>query len=86
MIIIRSSNLDKPLSFFKQKSSSSYDYNKCRLCGETVNHISECSKLAQKDYKSRYDWVGKVISQELCKRIKFDHAERWYMLKSEFVQ
>ena len=33
--------------------------NKCRLCGdrdETINHIiSECSKLAQKEYKIRYD-------------------------------
>ena len=38
---------------------------KCRLCGdrdETINHIiSECSKLAQKEYKTRHDWVGKVI-------------------------
>ena len=26
---------------------------------ERVNHIiSECSKLAQKEYKSKYDWVG----------------------------
>ena len=39
--------------------------SKCRLCGdrdETINHIiSECSKLAQKEYKARHDWVGKVI-------------------------
>ena len=29
---------------------------------ETVNHIiSEYSKLAQKEYKTRYDWMGKVI-------------------------
>ena len=37
----------------------------CWLCGdrdETINHIiNECSKLAQKEYKVRYDWVGKVI-------------------------
>ena len=26
---------------------------------ETINHIiSECSKLAQKEYKARHDWVG----------------------------
>ena len=26
---------------------------------ETINHIiSECSKLAQKVYKTRHDWVG----------------------------
>ena len=39
--------------------------SKCRLCGdrdETMNLIiSECSKLAQKEYKTRHDWVGKVI-------------------------
>ena len=33
--------------------------SKCRLCGdrdETINHmISECSKLAQKEYKIRRD-------------------------------
>ena len=39
--------------------------SKCRLCGDrdaTINHIiSECRKLAQKEYKTRHDWVGKVI-------------------------
>ena len=39
--------------------------SKCRLCGdrdETINHIiSECSKLAQKEYKTKHDWTGKVI-------------------------
>ena len=36
--------------------------SKCRLCGErdeTINHIiSECSKLAQKEYKTKHNWVG----------------------------
>ena len=54
-----------------------------RVCGdrdETINHIiSECSKLAQKEYKSRHDWVGKVIHWEMCKKFKFDHANKWYM-------
>ncbi len=36
---------------------------------ETINHIiSECSKLAQKEYKTRHDWVGKVNPSELCKK------------------
>ena len=30
--------------------------------------ISECSKLAQKEYKTKHDWVEKVINWELCKR------------------
>ena len=57
--------------------------SKCRLCSnrdETMNHIiSECSKLAQKEYKARHDWVGKVIHWEMCKKFKFDHANKWYM-------
>ena len=45
-----------------------------------INHIlSECSKWAQKEYKTRHDWVGKVIHWELCKKLKFDHANKWYM-------
>ena len=57
--------------------------SKCWLYGnrdETINHIiSECSKLAQKEYKTRHDWVGKVIHWEMCKKIKFDHTNEWYM-------
>ena len=46
---------------------------------ETINHIiSECSKLAQKEYKTRNDWMGKVIHSEMCKEFKFDHTNKWY--------
>ena len=55
--------------------------SKCRLCGDrdkTINHIiNECSKLAQKKYKTRHDWVDKVIHREMCKKFKFDR--KWYM-------
>ena len=51
--------------------------SQCRLCGdrdETINHIiSEYSKLAQKEYKARNSWVGKVIHGEMWKKLKFDH-------------
>ena len=57
--------------------------NKCWLCDdrdETINHIiSECSKLAQKEYKTRHDWVGKVIHWEMCKKFEFDLTNKWYM-------
>ena len=57
--------------------------SKCRLCGErdeTINHIiSEWSKLAQKEYKARHDWVGKVIHWEMCRKFQFDHTNKWYM-------
>ena len=38
--------------------------SKCKLCGEIdemVNYISQCSKLPEKECKTCYDWVGKVI-------------------------
>ena len=57
--------------------------SKCRLCGdrdETINHIiSECSKLALKEYKTRPDWVGKVVHWEMCRKFQFDHTNKWYM-------
>ena len=52
---------------------------------ETVNYISECSKLIQKELKSRYDWVGNVIYGDLCKRLIFGPADKWYMHKPESV-
>ena len=44
---------------------------------ETIYHIiSKCSKLAQKEYKTRHDWMGKVIHREMCKKFKFDHTNK----------
>ena len=53
----------------KAKIDKTREESKCRMCGqvdETVNHIiSECSKLAQKEYKRRHDWVGKRIHWDM---------------------
>ena len=69
----------------KQKIDNMQQNRKCRLCkdrDEIVNHIiSECSKLAQKEYKTRHDWVGNVIHGELCKRLKFNHAIVYAQIK-----
>ena len=41
---------------------------------ETINLlVSEYRKLAQKKYKTRYDWMGKVIDWKWYKRWKLDH-------------
>ena len=47
--------------------------------------ISECSKLAQKEYKTRHDWMGKVIHREMCKKFKFGHTNKWYMRKQASI-
>ena len=70
-------------NYIKGRIDKTQQNSKRKLCGdkdETINHIiSECSKLAQKEYKTRHDWVGKVIHREMCKKFKFDHANKWYM-------
>ena len=62
----------------------------CRLCGdrdETINYIiSQCTKLAQTEYKNRHDWVEKEIHWELYKKFKFDHTNKWYMHNPESIQ
>ena len=52
----------------------------CRVCGaadEAIAHIvSECSKLAQKEYKQvRHDNVAKMIHWKLCEKRGFNKAE-----------
>ena len=42
--------------------------------------------MAQKEYKARHDWVGKVIHWEICKKFKSDHASKWYMHNPEPAQ
>ena len=67
----------------KARIDKTQQNSKFTLCGdrdETINHIiSECSKLAQKEYKTRHDCVGKVIHWEMQKKFKFDHTNKWYM-------
>ena len=50
-----------------------------------VNHISKYSKLAQKEYKTKHEWVEKMINRKMCKRLNFYHFNKWYVHKSEFV-
>ena len=35
--------------------------------------------MAQKENKATHSWLGKVIYWEMCKKFKFDHANKWYM-------
>ena len=74
------------INHIKARKDKTQQNSKCRLCGdrdETIKHIlSECSKLTQREYKARHDWVGKVIHWKMCKNFKFDHFNKWYMHNS----
>ena len=67
----------------KTRIDKTQQNSRCWLCGdrdETINHIiSECSKLAQKEYKARHDWIGKGIHWEMCRKFQFDHTNKWYI-------
>ena len=56
----------------KQKIDNTSENIKCRSYrdrDDTVNNINKCSKIVQKEYMKKQDWV---IQWELFKRIKFD--------------
>ena len=57
-----------------------------RICSDRDEMIRKYSKLEQREYKTKQDWVGKVIHWELCKKFKFDHTNKWYIHKPESVQ
>ena len=64
-LLIAGQNNAMTTNLIKAKIDKTQEKTRCRLCGdrdEMINHIiSECSKLTQKEYKTRHDWVGKVI-------------------------
>ena len=59
------------------------------MCGtrnETISYIvSECGKLAQKEYKRRYDNVGRYAHWQFCEKLGFNRARPWYEHEPESV-
>jgi len=66
----------------KAKIDKSQEDSRCRMCGkadESINHLlSECSKMAQKEYKRRHDWMGKKIHWEVCRNYGLETKAKWY--------
>ena len=42
-------------------------------------------QIRAKECEIRHDWAGKVISLELCKKLKFEYTNKWYMHNPESV-
>ena len=86
-LLIASKNNTIRTNYVKAKIDKTQQNCKCKLSGnrdEMINHIiSEFSKLAQKEYKTRHGWLGKVIYWELYKKLKLDHIYKWYMYNPE---
>ena len=60
-LLIVAQNNAMSVKHVKARIDKTQQNSRSRLCGdrdETINHIiSECNKLAQKQYKTRHDWV-----------------------------
>ena len=82
-LLIKAQNNAIRTNYVVSKIDKMQQNSKCRLCDDrdkTINHIlSKCSKLAHKEYKTRHDWVGMMIHWKLCKKLKFDHKNKWYV-------
>ena len=66
----------------KAKIDRSQTVSLCRMFrqkDETVNHLlSECPKLAQKEYKERHDGLARALHWDLCKQHGFERSDKWY--------
>ena len=72
-LLITAQNNALRTNHIKARIDKTQQNSKCRLCGdinETIIHIiSECCKLAPKEYKTRRDWEGKVIHWECARNL-----------------
>ena len=76
-------------NYRKAKIKKTRDSALCRMCknkDETVSHIiSECSKIAQNEYKNRHDRVATAVHWGLCKKYQLPHTNNWYDHRAEPV-
>ena len=61
-------------NYIKAKIDNTQQKNKCKFCGDkevTINRIiSEWSKLAKRAYKTKHDWVERVVYAQTRSRPK----------------
>ena len=66
----------------KAKIDKSQGDSLCRVyrkVDESIFHIfSGCSNLAQKQYKRRYDNLGKIIHWKLSRKCNVEAGDKWY--------
>ena len=61
----------------------------CKMRGtrnEAIPHIvTECEKLAQKEYNWRHDSAGRYVHWQFCEKLGFNRARLWYEHEPESV-
>ena len=69
-------------NYVKHKTDKTAQSPLCRMRDnkiETISDIvSECEKLAQKEYKRRHDNVARIVHWKLCDKYNPKRSEKWY--------
>ena len=61
------------------KTVRSPNFRMCDMKSETTSHVvSECEKLAQKEYKRKQDNVARIVHWKLCGNCNLKRSEKWY--------
>ena len=55
------------------------------MCWKRGSDQSHNKRIAQKECKTKHDWMGKMIHWELCKKLKFDYTNKSYMHNTKSV-
>ena len=73
----------------KAKIDKSQGDSLCRMCkkvDKSIDHlVSGCSKLAQKEYKRRYDNLEKIGHWKLARKCHFEAGDKCYEHETESV-
>ena len=67
------------------KSQGDYLCRVCRKVDESIDIVSGCSKLAQKEYKRRHDNLGKIVHWKLARKCNFEAGDKLYEQEPESV-
>ena len=57
----------------------------CWLRRSDQSYDKKMQQISKKVYKTRHNWVEKMIHSEMCKEFKFDHMNKRYMHNVESV-
>ena len=61
------------------KQEDDVRYRMCKDREDTVAHLtSECSKLAQLEYKKSHDKVTGIVHWSLCEKYGLPRSEQWH--------
>ena len=58
----------------------------CKKADQSKDHdVSDCSKLAQKEYKKRHDNLGKIVHWKLARKCNFEAWDKCWEHEPESV-